>query len=81
MEDRIVVIGYRGVIVLVKYALVNELGDAFMGKIRIYRPRPKPEQRRHLMHVPWLTALKDNGYSRSLLCHDKMLLHRRYRKK
>ena len=74
VQNGIVVVLDGGVIVLIQSAAFNALGDAFLRKIRVDRPRAVAEQRGKVMHIARLGALQNDGDRRALLCADQILL-------
>ena len=80
-EKRLVVILDGRMIILVQNSLVNQLGNALMGKIRVDCTGAKAKKRCNLVHISRLSGFQNNGYLCSFLRPDQMLLHGGYGKK
>ena len=74
MNNRIVVVIYRRIIILVKKSGFNQLTDGLVGKVRIDRAGSVPQQCGKMMHLSGFAAFQDHGHRSSLLGADQMLL-------
>ena len=81
VQNGVVVVVHGGMAVLVENADVDALGDAFMRKIRIDRPRAVTQKRGEMMHRARLGAFQNDRDRRALFRADQMLFHRRDGKK
>ena len=79
MEDRVIVIIHRRMVILVEHAVVDQLLDGFLCQIGVHCAGAIADQRRKVVHLPRLRGLDDQRHARSLLRADQMFLHRRYR--
>ena len=81
MNNCIVVVIYRRIIILVKKSGFDQLTDRLMGKIRIDRTGSVPQQCGKMMHFSGFAAFQNHGHRSSLLGADQMLLQTGYSQK
>ena len=77
VEKGFIVVIHGRVIILIQDSRIDHLGNALMREVGIHGPDTEAEEGRHLMNVPRLAALEDQGDRRSLLGLDQMLFQRR----
>ncbi len=81
MQNGVIIVVHRRVIILVKHSGVNQLLNGFLCKIRIDCTRTVPNQRRKIVHLSWLRRFQNQRHTRSLFCAHQVLLHRGNRQK
>ena len=75
IQNCLIVIRNRRVIILIQNPPVNHLRDALVCQIGVDRTRAKAKNRGKLVDVPGLSAFQNQRYLRSLFRAHQMLLH------
>ncbi len=80
VENRVVIIVHRRIVILIQHMIVNQLLDALLRQIRIDCRRAKAKQGCKMMHFPRLSRLQNDVHAGSLSGVDQMLLQSRHGK-
>ena len=54
VQNRAVVIVHRRIVILIQHTIVNQLSDTLLRQIGVNRRSAEAEQRRKMVHLPWL---------------------------